>query len=204
MKVSTPKTLTGIAAGLMLGLGVGTSAPAQASIEPFLGEISMFGFNFTPRGWAACDGQLLAISQNTALFALLGTMYGGDGRTTFALPDLRGRVPLHTGGGPGLTPLQQGQRGGSETVTLSEANLPAHSHAFALPASSGRGTTSNPANAVPANDPRERQYSTNPPDVEMRAGQSASAGGGQSFSVRDPYLVVRFGIALQGIFPSRN
>ena len=97
-------------------------------VEPFIGEISMVAFTFAPRGWAFCDGQLLAISQNTALFSLIGTTYGGDGRTTFALPDLRGRVPLHMGNGPGLTSRPEGQKGGSETVTLTVSQMPAHNH----------------------------------------------------------------------------
>jgi len=102
--------------------------PSRNGAEPFIGEISMFGGNFAPRNWAFCDGQLLAISQNTALFSLLGTIYGGDGRTTFALPDLRGRVPIHSGNGPGLSNYRVGQKGGTETVTLNVTQIPSHNH----------------------------------------------------------------------------
>ncbi|MCB0630228.1 MAG: phage tail protein, partial [Lewinella sp.] len=113
-------------------------------MEPFLGQIQPFGFNFPPRGWAFCDGQLLAISSNTALFSLLGTMYGGDGRTTFALPDLRGRSIVHIGTGPGLSHITQGEKGGRENVTLTTANMPSHNHA--VRATTDDGTLDEPAN----------------------------------------------------------
>jgi microcystin-dependent protein len=131
---------------LLLCLSFSNTANAQ---EPFIGEIKMFGGNFAPRGFAFCDGQLLSISQNTALFAILGTTYGGDGRTTFGLPDLRGRVPVHAGTGPGLSSYRIGQKGGTETTTITVANLPAHSHPYAAPAVSEDGNTSVPTGAVP-------------------------------------------------------
>lgn len=177
--------------------------------EPFLGEIIMFGGNFAPRGWALCDGQLLAISQNQALFAILGTTYGGDGRTTFGLPDLRGRSPLHEGQGPGLTPRTLGQRGGAEDTTLVVNNLPAHNH-------SGEGTVQLKASpdAADSSDPTGRNlalaeaYSADPATLDM-AESSASlttsnTGANQEFNNMHPYQVVNFIIAIQGIFPSRN
>src|SRR6056297_3180065 len=116
--------------------------------EPFVGEIRMFAGNFAPRGWAFCDGQLLAVSQNDALFSLLGTIYGGDGRTTFALPDMRGRFPLHPGNGPGLPSYRQGQRGGRPELTLNQTELPAHSHSATLKAGKVQATGKNPAGSV--------------------------------------------------------
>ena len=185
------------------------SPPASAS-EPFLGTIQAFGFNFPPRGWATCDGQLLPISQNTALFSLLGTMYGGNGQTTFALPDLRGRVPIHMGQGPGLSPRNIGEHGGAESVTLTGSQMPAHTHAASgtVQAQSGNGDVTSPGGAVPANDPRQRQFSTVAPNVEMRPDTVTvtvlNAGGSQPHNNMPPYLVVNYSIALQGIYPSRN
>ena len=121
--------------------------------EPFIGEIRLFGFNFAPRGWAKCDGSLIAISSNQALFSLLGTIYGGDGRVTFALPDLRGRFPRHAGAGAGITTIRVGQRGGKHVHTLTVGQLPAHAHQFAVPANSGSGDTDEPGGANPAADP---------------------------------------------------
>ena len=118
--------------------------------EPFIAEIRLFAGNFAPRGWAFCDGQLLSISQNTALFSLVGTTYGGDGRTTFALPDLRGRVPVGVRQGSGLSSRNLGERGGAETASLGVDHLPPHSHPVSLRASSQRGDSSDPANKVPA------------------------------------------------------
>lgn len=164
--------------------------------SPFLGEIRLIGFNFAPRGWAFCDGQLLAISQSTALFALLGTSYGGDGRTTFALPDLRGRVPVHPGSGPGLPRVQQGERGGAAMTTLSTANLPSHSHG--VRASNGVQTSNRPKGAYQA---AGNSYSTTP-DTTM--GTTVATGGSQSFENRQPFLGIHYVIALVGVFPSRN
>jgi microcystin-dependent protein len=166
--------------------------------EPFLGEIKIMSFGFAPRGWALCNGQLLPINQNQALFALLGTYYGGDGRVTFALPNLRDRVPmgpLNIGGTPGET-------GGAETVTLSAANLPAHSH---TPRSSdAAGTAPGPGGAVWARDSQNYRIYKDASGAQMASGAIGLQGGGQAHSNMQPYLVLNFCIALQGIFPSRN
>ena len=166
--------------------------------EPFLAEIRMFGFNFAPRGWAFCDGQILPINQNQALFSLLGTTYGGDGRTTFALPDLRGRVPAHPD-----SSLALGQKAGEETVTLSAAQMPPHTHAGRL-ATSDQATSSDPTDRVPAQAPRRglRAYAA-PANAVALAGDQP-AGDGQSHNNVQPSLAISFAIALQGLFPSRN
>ncbi len=169
-------------------------------MDPFIAEIVMFGGNFAPRGWAFCDGQLLPIAQNTALFSLIGTFYGGDGRTTFALPDLRGRVPVHPGHGPGLTSRTLGERGGTETETLTANQIPPHSHL--LRANSGRADSTDPSNATIAKA-NEDTYNENNTDVNMK-GDTANAGGGQAHNNMQPYLCVNFIIALQGVFPSRS
>ena len=169
--------------------------------EPFIGQIVMFAGNFAPRSWALCDGQLLSISQNSALFSILGTTYGGDGRTTFGLPDLRGRVPMHPGNGPGLSPRNLGQKSGVENVTLNVNQIPVHNHA--LPASSGFGNAKGPSGNVPAMaDDGERNYSSGTPNANMDP--STNAGGGQSHTNVQPFQCVNFIIALQGVFPSRN
>jgi microcystin-dependent protein len=172
--------------------------------EPFIGQIQMFGFNFAPRGWAFCDGQLLPISQNTALFSLLGTTYGGDGRTTFALPDLRGRVPIHEGQGAGLSDYRLGQRAGAETTTLSIANLPAHNHAAS--AAGPAGNANDAIGNIWADDAgvSSATYSSGAASGTMRADAIGNTGGGQAFDNRQPYLTVNFCIALVGLFPSRN
>ncbi|MEP1124772.1 MAG: tail fiber protein [Ilumatobacter sp.] len=163
---------------------------------PFIAQISMFGGNFAPRGWAFCDGQILSIAQNTALFSLLGTTYGGDGQTTFALPDLRGRVPMHPGQGPGLSNYALGQTGGTETTTLGVNNLPPHNHGIS--ASAGGQTTNRPTNGYLAAGNR---YTTT---TDTAMAPTAVAGSGQAFNNVQPYQTVNFIIALQGIFPSRN
>ena len=178
--------------------------------EPFLGQIQTFGFSFTPRGWAKCDGQLLAISSNSALFALLGTTYGGDGRTTFGLPDLRGRVALHQGTGPGLSSRTMGQRSGVENVTLNINQMPQHNHAQDDPkllATANPANTSDPTGAALAIAPAYNDSS--PPAADMDAGSIvhpdvANAGSSQSHTNVQPFLVLNVCIALQGIFPSRN
>ena len=169
-------------------------------MEPFLGQIQPFGFNFAPRGWAKCDGTLLPISGNEALFSLLGTIYGGDGQTTFALPDLRGRVSLHEGQGPGLTNRQIGQKAGEENVTLVVSQIPSHTHtlrARAEPANSNK-----PANHVLGAG--ETVYETGNADVDMGASAIQNTGGSGSHDNMQPFLVLNWCIALVGTFPSRN
>jgi microcystin-dependent protein len=170
--------------------------------EPYIGEIKMFAGNFAPRNWAFCDGQLLAIAQNNALFSLLGTTYGGDGRTTFALPDLRGRVPIHQGTGPGLASKTLGSRSGSETVTLTGGQLPAHTHGFL--ASTGPGTQSNPVGALPGASSSVDLYLEEDPTVDLNTAAMTSVGSNQSHNNVQPFRCVNFIIALFGIYPSRN
>lgn len=180
-------------------------------MEPYLAQIIMFGGNFAPRGWAFCEGQLLPIAQNTALFSLLGTIYGGDGRTTFALPDLRGRAPIHDGTGPGLQTHRQGEKGGSETTILNVTNLPAHNHAGSIRIGPDTNLTDSATNNRLATEARGGGdalpiYTSDPGSGNM-AGDSVSVGntgGNQSFNNRSPYIAIKYIIALQGIFPSRN
>lgn len=167
--------------------------------EPFIGQIQMFGFNFPPRGWALCDGQLLPIAQNTALFSLLGTTYGGDGRTTFGLPDLRGRAALHFGTGPGLGPRPIGAKGGSELETLTIGQMPPHQHS--LNAHSEAADQQKPENNVLAS---AMTYHAVPADVQMAGASIGQTGGGQAHNNMQPFLVINFCIALTGIFPSRS
>lgn len=172
--------------------------------EPFVAEIRIFAGNFAPRGWAFCNGQLLPVSQNTALFSLIGTTYGGDGRTTTALPDMKGRAPMHPGRGPGLTSRRLGQRGGVETVTLSEAQMPSHthtSHASNDPAifndpggrAVGRGAGRFDALFAPASNL-----------AAMQSNSLANTGGSQAHKNLQPFLAMNFIIALVGLYPSRS
>ena len=163
----------------------------------------MFAGNFAIRGYAFCDGSLMSIAQNTALFSILGTTYGGDGRATFGLPDLRGRVPIHAAQGPGLSPYVLGELGGTETVTLTATELPAHSHAIACQTDGGNQTT--PVNGFPASDQTGNAvpYADSANGV-MNPAAVTSAGGNQPHPNMPPYLGVNFLIALVGIFPSRN
>ena len=174
--------------------------------DPFIGEIKMVGFNFAPRGWAFCSGQILGIAQNTALFSILGTTYGGDGRTTFGLPDLRGRSPMHGGNGPGLSGRTLGQRAGVETVTLTESQIGSHSHAWQVADEQGNQTS--PANNALARSPTGRGgyalYGNDAATAAMASQVVADSGGGQAHTNVQPALVVNFVIALNGIFPSRN
>ncbi len=204
--------------------------------QPFVGEIRMVGFNFNPRGWALCNGQLLPINQNAALFSLLGTTYGGNGTTTFQLPDLRSRVPVHSGNGsagPGLQPVDLGEAGGSESITLTQSQLPTHTHiatynpaggtalAVAVAAAAAQATAASPVGNIPGQ--AEVPSRTAPTQVNSYAAPSAATGtlggvtltgtgaitvgaAGSSLPVdtAPPYLGVNFVIALQGIFPSRN
>jgi microcystin-dependent protein len=169
--------------------------------DPFIAEVRLFGFNFAPRGWAFCQGQLLSISQNTALFALIGTVYGGNGQNTFGVPDLRGRAAR----GVGQTTLL-GQALGTETETITAAQLPAHSHA--MQATSTPATTNSPSAARWAASASGRNpppiYSSGTPDVDMAASAIGSVGGGQAHNNMQPYLGLNYCIALQGVFPSRN
>ena len=165
--------------------------------QPFIGQIMMFGFNFAPRGWAQCNGQLLAIQQNAALFSILGTTYGGNGTTNFQLPNLQGRTPLHFGQGPGLSQRTLGQVGGAEAHALITAELPSHSHTVA--ASTATPTASSPAGNFWA----QGRYSATG-NAPMNAADVSNVGGGQGHENRSPYLTVNFCIALSGIFPSRN
>jgi microcystin-dependent protein len=213
-------------------LAGGLSAPtlAMAGTDNFIGEVMWVGFNFCPRGWAAADGQLLPIAQNSALFSLLGTQYGGDGRVNFALPDLRGRTMVHVGTGPGLSNILQGEVGGAETQTLTFAQMPRHSHSATttiseleitstLYGSSSSASSSTPAGAALATTKKQvPAYAASPPNQAMATGSvqstvtggtatttvDATSSGTQPVSVRDPYLALRACIALQGIFPPRD
>ena len=222
MLIKKTRFIAGIANSAALVLSMAFTQSAMAS-EPFLAEIKMFGGNFAPRGYALCDGQLLPISQYSALFSLLGTTYGGDGRTTFALPDLRGRVAMHPGNGPGLSPRRLGQSGGDETVTLTTLNMPAHTHqattaldvSATLKADSGTGNSDAPESKVLARKSRAKIYSDDLPDVDMNANSIEmtvnsitttvhSTGSNQAHTNMMPYNTVNYIIALQGLYPSRS
>jgi microcystin-dependent protein len=169
----------------------------------FIGEIKLVGENYASVGWAFCRGQLLAISQYSALFSLIGTTYGGDGRTNFALPNLQGIVPMGTGNGPGLTPLPLGTAYGSETVTLTRDNLPSHSHA--VKAVSASGTVPSPTGNYFANKGRsDNDYTPNVPNMTMNPATIGVAGNSLPVPVMQPYIALNYVIALEGIFPSRN
>ncbi len=171
-------------------------------MDPFLGQIQAFGFSFPPQGWAFCDGQIISIAQNTALFALLGTTYGGNGQTTFALPDLRGRSMVHVGQGPGLSPIVQGQTGGAENATLLLQNMPAHNHAVSIAVNTATGEDSLPTNKIASST---NAFSEDVASNAFLGGvNQQTVGGGQPFPIRNPYVGIYHSIALQGIFPSRN
>jgi len=186
--------------------------------EPFVGEIRMVGFNYAPPGWAFCDGQIMSIQQNSALFALLGTTYGGNGQTTFGLPDLRGRGAVGKGSGPGLTPVAQGEMSGREAVTLTTAQLPVHTPVatveIAIPASSaGANLAATPSNTavlgpVAAAGRAGTLYATDAADTTLKPFNApvsvASIGGSLPVEIRDPYVGMNFIIALQGIFPAHS
>lgn len=169
--------------------------------DPFLGQITFFGFNFAPRGWAMCSGQILPIAQNTALFSLLGTTYGGNGQTTFALPDLRSRVPIHFGQGPGLSNYDLGQTAGAESVTLTQNSMPAHGHAAGV--TQAPGTTTRPASKVPATA-GAAAYADASDGSTFNPTFVQNTGGNQPHNNLQPYLALNACIALEGIFPSRN
>lgn len=172
--------------------------------DPFVAEIRIFPFNFAPKGWAWCDGQLMPLSQNTALFSLLGTTYGGNGKSNFALPDLQGRAPMHPGQGPGLSLHDLGETGGSETVTLLESEIPSHSHT--LRASSDDGDLKAPTNTrVLARSTNGSLYQNSDAGIQPMSAQAlTSAGGDQPHNNMQPYLTFYFCIALQGVFPPRT
>jgi microcystin-dependent protein len=173
--------------------------------EPFIAEIRMWGCNFAPRNWAFCDGQLMPISQNTPLFAVIGVLYGGDGKSTFALPDLQGRAPMNQGTGPGLTPRDVGELDGAETVTLTSTQVPPHTHQMMAlqPGQFGIGNSLDPANNVLATPRSGNAYVDGGSEVEM-AQVLPPVGSSMPHNNMQPYLTLNFCIALNGIFPSRN
>lgn len=192
-----------------LGLAVtGSVVPerAEAGLEPFLGDIIAVGYDFCPRGWMSAEGQILPISSNTALFSLIGTIYGGNGTSTFALPDLRGRAAMGQGSGPGLTPRSMGQVSGVEATTLTTNQMPNHNHA--VNANNLDGDLPGPgakllAAAPPSGVGSETIYSDQGPTVTMSPLMIGISGQSQPFNVEDPALVMRYCIAMQGVFPSR-
>ena len=170
--------------------------------DPYIGEIRMFGGSFAPAGWAFCDGQLMPISENDALFTLLGTTYGGDGQETFGIPDLRGRVPMHAGTGPKGTTYTEGEMAGVESVTLNTNQMPIHNHA--LLGSTGNGTQGNPAANFLASSTIVKLYGGETPDTAMAASSIGPAGGSQPHENLQPYSCINFIISLFGIFPSQT
>ena len=172
--------------------------------EPFLAEIRIFAGNFAPRDWALCDGQLLSINQNQSLYSLLGTTYGGDGRTSFALPDLRGRLAMHAGDGPGLSSYQLGAKGGTEHVTLTTNQIPSHNHG--VESISAIANQPKPAAHLMATEqvPLHDLYSDLATDGDMKASMIKNTGGSNQHENRQPYQAVNYIIALRGLFPSRN
>ena len=175
--------------------------------EPFIGQVTYFAGNFAPRGWAFCDGQLLAVSQNDALFSLLGTIYGGDGRTTFGLPDMRGRILIHEGNGPGLSNYRLGSKGGAENVTLTTLEMPIHSHVAALKASNSGADGITPNGAALADSAVDMYVEdTGALSETLRSGSAeiGNAGGSRSHTNMMPFNTSNCIIALVGIYPSRN
>jgi microcystin-dependent protein len=175
-------------------------------MDPFVAEIRIFPFNFAPTGWAFCDGQILPLSQNTALFSLLGTTYGGDGKSNFALPNMQGNAPMHPGQGPGLSLHDLGETGGSQTITLLESEIPAHAHTFR--ASNQQADVQAPIASVSLARPSGAVPfvigSPTPPIVAMAGESLAPAGGDQPHNNLQPFLTLNFCIALQGVFPPRG
>jgi microcystin-dependent protein len=175
-------------------------------MDPFVAEIRIFPFNFAPKGWAFCDGQILPLSQNTALFSLLGTTYGGDGKSNFALPNMQGRAPMHPGQGPGLSLHDLGETGGEETVTLLESEIPSHAHSL-LSDNNDDGDSPSPQNAsfagIPAGSPPVYALPS-ATKTAMNPQALAPAGGDQPHNNMSPYLTLNFCIALQGVYPPRT
>lgn len=219
--LQTGRRALAVAGLAAVALAASPARPAAAQ-EVYLGQLILVGFNFCPRGFASADGQMLPINQNTALFSLLGTTYGGDGRTTFALPDLRGRVPVHIGSGPGLSPVTLGERAGAEQVTLTQQQIPSHTHPATsaatattrVQASSGTAATADPAGNVLANTGRENIYNAGPAPTPLGPSAAETAvsvtttvqptGGGQPFDNRQPFLGMLWCVATEGIYPPRN
>jgi microcystin-dependent protein len=170
--------------------------------DPFVAEIRIFPFNFAPKGWALCDGQILPLSQNTALFSLLGTTYGGDGKSNFALPNLQGNAPMHPGQGPGLSLHDLGETGGSDTVSLLESEIPSHSHS--VTASQQDGLERTPAGQLLATGIGISQYQAPGQLTNLSPNAVAAAGGDQPHNNMQPYLTLNFCIALQGVYPPRT
>jgi microcystin-dependent protein len=172
-------------------------------MDPFIGQIQAFGFNFEPRGWMFCNGQLISIAQNSALFSLLGTTYGGDGITTFALPDLRSRVSIHQGQGPGLSNYALGESAGTEQITLLSSNLPTHSHSAVMKITSNQATTGNGSNSFLGGaaiyDAEDVEATLNPAAITV-----GNAGANMPHDNMQPYLTVNYCIAIYGIYPPRN
>ncbi|MBX9806771.1 MAG: tail fiber protein [Flavobacteriaceae bacterium] len=171
-------------------------------MDPFVAEIRIFPFNFAPRGWAWCNGQLLPLSQNTALFSLLGTMYGGNGTNNFALPDLQGRTPMHPGQGPGLSLHDLGETGGSETVSLLQSEIPSHNHSLMTSNLNSQSTV--PTNKILGRGNPVKVFSSGAPSTVMGTNSIAPSGGSLPHNNMMPYLTMHFCIALQGVFPPRG
>lgn len=201
MSKFTKKIASGVMASA-IGLAALMPTSAHAGPDPFLGEIMMVGFDFCPRGWLQTNGQLLQIAQNTALFSLLGTTYGGDGRTTFGLPDLRGRNALHVGNGPGLAPVTWGQEGGRENVTLTQNELPSHTHT--MNANKLESDKGGPDGKVLGGGGEAKKYNEGPTDRVMRADTIGNTGSNQAFNIQNPFQGVYHCIATVGVFPSRS
>ena len=198
--------LATMCAAVALASSVG-AAPAHAQTEPFIGQLMLVGFNYCPRGWSSADGQLISIAQNQALFSLFGTTYGGDGRVSFGLPDLRGRVPINQGQLQGFSNYSWGQRGGSETVTLLVPEMPAHSHTgYVVALSDAPGTKASPNGRVLARSVGNDIYIDGTPTDPMANGtvQTNQTGNSQPHENRMPFLAMKWCVAMQGVFPSRN
>lgn len=214
MTFAPKKIASTLAAALTLGAAAWSPNAAACGTDAYIGSMCIFAGNFDIRNNALAHGQLLSIAQNTALFSILGTTYGGDGRTTFALPDTRGRVVVGFGQGPGLSNYQLGQMGGAESAALTVSNLPPHSHTASTTATARGTATAGNADGPGGNSwaakARGAQYSTSAPDVNMNAGNIVASttvgttGGGQAFSIMQPYIALNYQIVLFGIFPSRN
>ncbi len=203
------RAITAAVGAIAMAGSLSVSAPAQAQSDPLLGQLMLTGAGFCPRGWTTAEGQILAINTNQALFSLYGTTYGGDGRTSFGLPDLRGRAPIGIGNGPGLASQNWGQRGGSESFTLNVTQMPSHNHAGTVLALPSDANSTRPVRnyfAIGTNGTQVYASSATPPTNFMGANslRIANTGGSQSVNKRSPYLAMYWCVALQGVFPSRN